>query len=265
MVQEIRTIVKEAYIEVLTSIFEQYPNDFLPLIARGEYYEHGIKGISNYMLDYMGDIYRDKTRQKFYEMYLNKNYLKEGFYYTKSGNGFFDLNIEIMIFSQIWESTYFLKFLVRIAIIISGGGYKWEKEIPSRDLFGFIKNNIIVPLERKNFKLGSLLRDNYNSKIRNAFAHSQYDIDMNSQMITFTYLDHNEYSTEEVSFEKFQSMFLHAIILDNFSLGIIQDIGKWYLQNGYTNIGVVQLPNNKFLHIKIRERLGQPDYYTEKQ
>lgn len=265
MVQETRTIVKEAYVEVLTSIFEQHSNDFLPLIARGEFYEHGIKGISNYMLDYMGDIYRDETRQKFYVTYLNRNYSKEGFCYTESENGFFDLNIEIMIFSQIWESTYFLKFLARIATIISGGGYKWKTEIPSQDLFGFIKNRIIVPLERKNFKLGSLLRDNYNSKIRNAFAHSQYNIDMNSQMITFTYLEHKKFITEEVSFEKFQSLFLHAIILDNFSLGIIQNIGKWYLQNGYTNIGVVQLPNNKFLHIKIRERLGQPDYYNEKQ
>lgn len=265
MVQEIRTIVKEAYIEVLTSIFKQYHNDFLPLIARGEYYEYGIKGISNYMLDYMGDFYRDETRQKFYVTYLNRNYSKEGFCYTELENGFFDLNIEIMIFSQIWESTYFLKFLARIATIISGGGYKWEGEIPLQKLYNFITDSIIAPLVRKNFKLGSLLQDNYNSKIRNAFAHSQYDIDMNSQMITFTYLEHKKLITEKVSFEKFQSMFLHAVILDNFSLGIIQDIGKWYLQNGYTDLGIVQLPKDKYMYIKIRERLGQPDYYTEKQ
>lgn len=265
MIEEIRKIVDDAYSEVLMYIEKNYPNDFIPLIAKGEYIEHSVKGVSNYMLDYMGDIYKDTTRQKFYITYLNRNYLKEGFHYINSEEGFFDLNVEIMIFSQIWESTSFLKYLTRITAIISGKGYLWNLEIPTKRLHEFIRNSIIEPLIKSGFKLGVLLYDNYNSIVRNAFAHSQYDIDMERQKITFVHLlGGKKPQKEEIAMDKFQEMFLYAIILDNYSFRWIQFIGEYYLQNGVSDVGEVKLPNEKFVHIKVKERFGVPYYYTEK-
>ena len=263
MIEEIRTIVDKAYSDVLMYIAKNYPNDFIPLIAKGEYIEHSVEGISKYMLDYMGDIYRDTTRQKFYVTYLNKNYAKEGFHYVNSEEGFFDLNIEIMIFSQIWESTFFLKYLARITAIISGKGYLWNLEIPTKRLHEFIQDSIIFPLIKYGFKLGALLQGNYNSIVRNAFAHSQYDIDMERQKITFVHLlGKKEPQREELSFDDFQEKFLYGIILDNFCSLWMQQMGKNYLKNNYTDLGEVELPNGKFVHIKVKERFGVPYYYT---
>lgn len=264
MLQEIRTEVEDAYLEVLNHTKSHYPKDYAPLIARGEYSRHSAKGVSNYMLDYMGDIHKDTTRQKFYIAYLNRNYSKEGFYYINSEEDFFALNVEIMIFSQIWESTCFLKYLARIAAIISGEGYKWNMEIPSTNLYKFIRDGIIMPLTNNNFKLGILLQNNYNSIVRNAFAHSQYEVDMERQRITFVHLCHKNSQTQEISFEQFQNMFLYAIVLDNFSLRILRRIGMYYLESGHTDMGVVKLPNGNVIHIKIKERFGGPYYYTER-
>ncbi len=264
-IEEIRNIVDNAYSEVLLHIAQSYPNDFIPLIAKGEYIEHSVKGVSNYMLDYMGDIYKDTTRQKFYITYLNRNYSKEGFYYTNSEEDFFDLNVEIMIFSQIWESISFLKYIARLASIVSGEGYKWNMDIPNRNLHYFITESIITPLTKRGFKVGNLLRDNYNSLIRNAFAHSQYDIDMERQKIDFVHLLGGKKSQkEEIALDKFQEMFLYAIILDNYSFRWVQKIGEYYLQNGVSDVGVVQLPNGKYLQVKIKDRFGGPYYYTGK-
>lgn len=266
MIKEICEIVDEAYSEILNYMAQNYPNDLVPLIARGEFHEHSIVGVSNYVLDYMGDIYKDTTRQKFYITYLNRYYSKEGFHYIESEEGFFNINVEIMIFSQIWESTSFLKYLARLASIVEGDGYKWNMDIPDRNLHNFIKDNIIAPLTKRGFQLGNLLRDNYTSIIRNSFAHSQYDIDMERQKIVFVHLlGSKQPKKEEISFDKFQKMFLYAIILDNYSFRWMQKIGECYLQNGVSDVGVVQLSNGKYIKVKIKDRFGGPYYYTEEK
>lgn len=47
----------------------------------------------------------------------------------------------------------------------------------------FVKNKIITPLQKKNFSLGDIVAKSFDSNIRNAFAHSLYNVDIKSRKI----------------------------------------------------------------------------------
>lgn len=47
----------------------------------------------------------------------------------------------------------------------------------------FVKNKIITPLQKRNFSLGNIVTKAFDSNIRNAFAHSLYNVDIKSREI----------------------------------------------------------------------------------
>lgn len=48
--------------------------------------------------------------------YLNRNYSRNGFSY-EGNEGIDDMHIELMIYSHLWDSSYFIKSLMRMASI----------------------------------------------------------------------------------------------------------------------------------------------------
>jgi hypothetical protein len=75
----------------------------------------------------------------------------------------------------------------------------------------FVKNKIITPLQKKNFSLGNIVTKAFDSNIRNAFAHSLYNVDIKSRKIyTRTKLGNKTYT-----FDEFQRLFLYSVILMN--------------------------------------------------
>ena len=103
------------------------------------------------VIDYQLDRYYDATRELFYLHYLNRNYSKEGFKYDGEA-GIDDLSIEMMIYCHLWDSSYFLKSLYRLSCILCNEGYQWNPNIPENGKYKFVKNKIITPLQKKNFR-----------------------------------------------------------------------------------------------------------------
>lgn len=188
-------------------------NDYIVLMARGDVIpELANIGKSPYVIDYNMDHYNDETRDRFYVKYLQKRYRKEGFDYTGE-DGFFDLNIELMIYSHIWESHYLLKTLSHIADLLSGKPYNWELRIPFNNNKNYIKENIIAPLIEVGDELGVFLKDAYSPNLRNGFAHSMYAMDCESRKISLHNLkfDKDDTVQKEITFDDFQKKFLKSI------------------------------------------------------
>lgn len=170
---------------------------------------------SDYTLNYPVDGFCDETRKDFYLRYLNRNYSKDGFFYEGT-NGIDDLSIEMMIYTHLWESDYFMKTLIRISFVLLGKGYEW---IPKYGKWDFMKKEIINPLKAMNILLGSILEKAYSSEIRNAFAHSLYTVDAGSKTIT---MRTKHVGINTISFCDFQKYFLYSVLLMNSTLNALE-------------------------------------------
>lgn len=211
-------MIREIYDEVITTIeraFDKIAKEdyisYILFIGRGDM----IPGLKSHVgtdcvVDYQLDRYYDETRESFYIHYLSRNYAREGFKY-EGETGIDDLSIEMMIYCHLWDSSYFLKSLLRLAEILNGNGYQWETDIPENGKYKFVKEKIIEPLRRRNQPLGNLVAKAYDSNIRNAFAHSLYNVDVESRKI----YTRTKQGQKTYTFEEFQMQFLYSVILMN--------------------------------------------------
>ena len=212
MLEEIITEVVDAIDEAINAMAEKDYNSFILFIGRADI-EPKVKQYtgSECVIDYQLDRYHDETREAFYLRYMNRNYSKDGFDYS-GDSGIDDLSIEMMIYTHLWDSMYFLKSIYRIAYALSGKGYAWNPNIPERGKYNFIKDEVVKPLKEEGYKLGDVVDKGFKLSIRNAFAHSLYDVDVSSRMIHLRTL-RNPY--ERLTFEEFQRYFLYSVILMN--------------------------------------------------
>ena len=162
------------------------------------------------VIDYHGDTIYDQTRARFYLRYLRRNYNKDGFSY-KGEEGIDDMHVELMIYSHLWDSSDFIKSLMRIASIVSGKGYIWQPQIDWQHKDIFMEKWVITPLKSAGLQLGDLVEKYYDPSIRNAFAHSLYSIEEGQRKITVR----PRKGMKTLSFDEFQSLFLHSVILMN--------------------------------------------------
>lgn len=209
-ITEIIHEVEDAIEEVFEYIRMNDYNSFVLLIGRGEVFS-GLKNTvgTDCVMDYQMDRYHDETRERFYLNYLNRNYRRDGFEYS-GNNGIDDLSIEMMIYTHLWESYYFLKSLKRIASIVNGDNYLWKVVIPDGGKCSFIKE-VITALQEKKLKLGDIIEKGYNSDIRNSFAHALYNVDVSGKTITLR----PRRGERTIPFSEFQQKFLYSVILMN--------------------------------------------------
>lgn len=170
------------------------------------------------VIDYQLDRYYDETRDAFYLHYLNRNYSKEGFHY-EGESGIDDLSIEMMIYCHMWDSLYFLKSLYRLSSILCGKGYIWNPEIPESGKYTFVNNKIIRPLQTNGLLLGDIVEKSFNTIFRNAFAHSLYNINVQSREI----YTRTKEGYKTFTFDEFQHCFLYSVALMN----KLQNIQEW--------------------------------------
>ena len=81
MIQEIRQEIESAVEELVNKAWETNTLSFLLLIARADMVK-GLKGLVGTVCvtDFMGDLYKGETSERFYIRYMNKYYHEEGFY-----------------------------------------------------------------------------------------------------------------------------------------------------------------------------------------
>lgn len=207
IVDEVELAIDDAYIKMAKEDYLSY----VLLIGRADVMPV-LKGHfpTECVIDYQLDRYYDDTREGFYLRYLNRNYHREGFHYD-GDEGIDDLSIEMMIYDHLWDSSYFLKSLVRIAAILTGKGYIWKPEIKDGGKWEFIHKKIIEPLKANGIALGEIVEKGYSTDIRNAFAHSLYNINKESRTIAIR----PKRGFQTFSFEEFQKKFLYSVILMN--------------------------------------------------
>ena len=212
MLKELSSEVVDAIDEAINALSQKDYNAFILFIGRADVDSH-VKQITGTecVIDYQLDRYHDETREAFYVRYMNRNYCKDGFDYS-GYSGIDDLSIEMMIYTHLWDSMYFLKSIYRIAFALSGNGYAWNAKIPEHGKYSFLKNKVIAPLLTGGFKLGEVLEKGYKSSIRNAFAHALYTVDVSSRKI---YLRPTSSPHETLTFEEFQRCFLYSTLLMN--------------------------------------------------
>lgn len=217
MLRDIRMESARVIDELMKRLYRKSYVNFILLIARGQII-HGLERVSplksNYSLDYTMDEHYDETRERFYLQYLNSKYKVSGFDY-RTDDGFFCLNIELMIYCHIWESSLFLKTLRHITDILTDKEYDWDLELPITKIKPFIKEIIIKPLLDIDDEFGKFLKKAYSPNLRNSFAHSLYNIDMERRKINLYVkrLDEEDEVSNVISLEDFQKRFLYSIHL----------------------------------------------------
>lgn len=214
MIAETQILVTGAIGQAFDYCVAHYHDDFVLFLAHPEYETNWFNtGKSMVLMESTIDALKDASREKFYVRYLQRNYKKEGFCY-EGEDGIDDLHIEMMIYTHIWESTYFFKQLSRLVDVISGDGYMWNVNT-KRSRHKAIKETMIPTLRDKNLLLGDLLDEAYSSYIRYSFAHSVYSVDVDSKKIYLFNTSRNnaDKGSNIVDFKDFQKKFMISIQL----------------------------------------------------
>ena len=205
------TEVIEVVDKVLDAVKAKNFENYILLIARG-----------GYVISSLLEIYLDRTRDKFLVAYLN-NYatlLKDGVFMDNEYKEY-DLNIQMMIYAQIWESHQFLKSLKRIGDILIGKPYEWKIPFEKPDKNGvmrpvhkgnMIQEQILNTLRRGNPDFARFIENIYDGQLRNDFAHATYYISVEDNAIISQDSERYTYEKKTDLFD-WEQMFIYSVLL----------------------------------------------------
>ena len=215
--------VVEAVDNVLDAVKAKNFENYILLIARGGYqYEMEKTFLSPYVISSRQEINLDRTRDKFLVAYLN-NYatlLKDSVFMDNEYKEY-DLNIQMMIYAQIWESHQFLKSLKRIGDILMGKPYEWKIPFEKPDKNGVIRQvpkgkmiqeQILKTLRNGKPDFAQFIDGIYDRQLRNDFAHATYYISIKDNSIISQ--DSELYSLKKrTSLLDWEKMFIYSVLL----------------------------------------------------
>ena len=234
---EVRLFIDNA----LHQLFINYSEDYVLFMANGEFNElidrNKTLNLSPYTISgHNIDNYYDFTRQHFFCEFLNTYYSfvdKE-----ELQDDEYRMNIELLIYTHIWEAKPFLKKLYRLANLLCGREYVWNITIPEFGKSNFIKTKIVEPLITANCTLVKIITENYNSDLRNAIAHSDYQIDINSKKIEYN----SKTELCHISFDNWSIHFAYSVCLSYYFSDIIVKRRKSIIQDWGKNHFTIKMP-----------------------
>jgi len=215
--------------------------DYVLLLASGEYdkiiAQNKTLNSSPYKISGHGkDYYYDYTRQRFlcdflntYYSFVNKKELQDDEY---------RINIEFLIYTHIWEAKSLLKKLYRLANLLCGNEYDWKITISQFRKSDFINNKIINPFNIANCLLGKIIKDNYKTELRNAIAHSDYQIDIHNRRIRYK----SKSGLNNTSFDDWSIHFAYSFCLSYYFLNIINERRRRIIQDIGKNCFTIKMP-----------------------
>lgn len=214
---EIDKEVKEAVKELLDYAMKHNKDKYILWLADAEYnasYEKTRH--SPYVLSSRVDYYKEEGRLAFSEFYLNKIYnFPPGT--TQTVDHPFWLQLEMMIYSHVWESNKFLKQLFRLKEIVSGRQYPWKVDVPEFYKHNFIRLELRDAFKAKNLKVAEVITKGFHTSLRNSFLHSEYEIDFTAAIIhlhTRRVGKKQPFEMDEMSFDLWTERFLYTIFLN---------------------------------------------------
>lgn len=253
--QRIDNEIKQCLLLALESIKKKSLSNYILLLANGEYQEILLrsKNLNPYTIEYPIDRYRDENRLSFLTNILNT------FYSFNNNIDVYDkeqiIHLELMTYSHIWESKPFLKKLYRIAHLLNGDTYKWTVKVPDKRKFEFIRDDIRIIMERENCNLSNIIINGFHSSLRNAFAHSEYYFDFNSNLKT---IELNNYKgkyweLKNITLEKWSERFVYSALLSYYSYTLLDEKKKNILNELGTNVFIIDWPSRDGNHIQKKE------------
>ena len=171
---------------LLDKVKEKNFSEYVLLLSRASYQvENENTCLSPYVIQSNLEIMQDMSRQQFLHTYLNQYIalLSDNVFMSNEIQEF-NINIQLMIYSHVWESHRFLMNLKRISSILSGKGYEWRisferpQKKSSNKMIPINKGKILELLYSFDEKIGTFISGLYDSTIRNGYAHSLYQINM---------------------------------------------------------------------------------------
>lgn len=189
---------------------------FMAYLADGEfeaYLNDPNVGFNPNTIDNSMDHYRDESRVKFLLGFIRTFYS-----FPNSTNEILDdeyrLNLELMIYTHIWESKHLLKNLYRLTQLALDNAYPWKVPVPEFTKHKFFRNEIRDGLKKVNLDIADVISKGFNSQFRNAFAHSDYVIDSGNKRINF-YSDggFEPHEVPFISFDDWNERFVYSFLL----------------------------------------------------
>ncbi|MBW8683427.1 hypothetical protein [Chitinophaga rhizophila] len=134
------------------------------------------------------------------------------------------IQIELLIYSWIWESKPFLRLLRNASIIISGDG---DLGSPLEQDRRKLISEIVMKFEAGGCELGTFINSIFYPSLRNAFAHSDYDLNLHNKLIildTFRNVN-SDWDISSISFDDWNKCFLGTVALDYIFI-LVKDLYK---------------------------------------
>lgn len=192
-------------------------HNYVLLLAECEYkseFENTILNLNPYVIDSFEDKRKENTRIDFLVEFL-RIYYSFADQATKVDDNYYRLNLELMIYSHIWEAEPYLKKLYRLAELVSKDSYAWEVQVPEMSKHLFIRNDIKAVIKNKKLTLADIITKSFHTSLRNAFAHSQYSFNNYQKCIDlYTYKGDDSWDIKLISFDDWSKRFVYSFYLN---------------------------------------------------
>lgn len=258
---EIDTEVKNVINEVFDYMKLHNQMNYILLLAEGEYLERynvTQSKLNPFVIDSRHDRYKDETRLNFLTDFLTKYY---SFANNQQAidNNLYRMNIELMVYSHIWESKPFLKKLYRISTIVAGNNFEWQVELPEKSKHEFIRNTIRPNFEKYLVNVSNIMKKGFHTSLRNAFAHSEYSFDTmnNKNRIWLDTYTGKPWDIQEISFDEWSERFIFSSLFCYYITSISYDRRKNISADFGTEVFEIDLPNSLGTKEKVRIKYKQ--------
>ena len=214
--------VKEKIVQSLDKLKIENLGNYILFLADAQYVENVNTKISQYTIDYRLDEKQDSARIEFLTDFLN-NYYK--FSQKKQSTEYnpYRINIELMIYSHIWESKSFLKKMYRLAHLTNDEEYDWNVKVPPTAKHDFIINKVRKIFSDNNIRIWEVIKNGFHTSLRNAFAHSEYSFETmnNLNRINLYNYSGKDWELKYISFNNWSLRFVYSALLNFHFFNII--------------------------------------------
>ena len=159
-------------------------------------------------------------------------------YFKKHGNDFFhgtselelSIQAEMKAFKEIWENVYFLRVLTEVVRVVNGECYDWQLDMYKigNNKSNHIRDKIIKKLDVCP-KFKEVMETAYRRQIRNAEAHSQYQI-IQGGIWFDNYKKVNADEVQGIGFEEWEKIYCYSYLIFKGILDHLKSIvQQWYM------------------------------------
>ena len=224
------TEIAEEVLESLNETFDYIrykcqDHNYVLFLAEADYkneyrtnYQH--HRLSPYIIDNRVDRYKDASRLNFFIDYLRAFY-SWPLPIIKTEDTDFQITLEMMMYTHIWESKPFLRQLYRLAYLVTGKSYPWDVVVPEMSKHTFIRNDTRNVLASKNLKLASVISKGFHTSLRNAFAHSEYRFDDYHKCIHLDTYKGEPWDIDRISYNDWTERFAYSALLSYYLLDVM--------------------------------------------